>query len=432
MFQEFTEKQEDWRSRFRRSALWLRDFALGGFGFVMVLGVAVSGWSVSFIGLHNFGVAHMGLKSGTAWLVPATFDGAPAGLSIVIMRAGVKGRTAYLWRVLVIAFTGLSSWINYIHLADGAGRWVASFMPPAAVLLFEGLMSETRHAARDRFGWRRAGIHPLRWVFAPWRTLGIYKAHVLSLDLPEELRVASAELAPTRTAELAPAPGERPLELAPGSTAPTGANSSTDASGANSPTDVPGASSTASTSGANSGTILAPTGANNGTGASSPTGANNALTSTSGAPQQLAPGSTASSTAASGASSPTGAKSTSGASNGTGAKNDVGASSTASSATGAKSGTGAKSAPPAQRSGSTPLGAKSGTGARKGGRRSMDEWVTVAGPLFHSEFARLKRQPTGAEFATAIADAGLGRVSASTAKNIRAEILDRMDLPTLI
>ncbi|MET7924751.1 hypothetical protein ABZT43_12295 [Streptomyces sp. NPDC005349] len=64
-------------------------------------------------------------------------------------------------------------------------------------------------------------------------------------------------------------------------------------------------------------------------------------------------------------------------------------------------------------------------------RRSLDEWVTDAGPVFHAEFARLRRNPTASEFATAIDKAGLGKVSDSTAKNIRAEILDRAPLPEL-
>ena len=61
----------------------------------------------------------------------------------------------------------------------------------------------------------------------------------------------------------------------------------------------------------------------------------------------------------------------------------------------------------------------------------MTEWVDLAGPIFHSEFERLHRQPTGDEFAEAIKKAGLGSVSASTAKNIRTEILDRSPLPSL-
>ena len=61
----------------------------------------------------------------------------------------------------------------------------------------------------------------------------------------------------------------------------------------------------------------------------------------------------------------------------------------------------------------------------------MDEWVKLAGPVFHSEFRRLHRQPTANEFAGAIKKARLGSISDSTAKNIRTEILDRASLPAL-
>lgn len=91
----------------------------------------------------------------------------------------------------------------------------------------------------------------------------------------------------------------------------------------------------------------------------------------------------------------------------------------------------AKTAPevaPAQRQRAPRPAAKK---ALPSGRRSMDEWVELAGPIFHSELQRLRRQPTAIEFADAIKKAKLGSVSVSTAKNIRTEILDRTDLPQL-
>jgi hypothetical protein len=69
--------------------------------------------------------------------------------------------------------------------------------------------------------------------------------------------------------------------------------------------------------------------------------------------------------------------------------------------------------------------------AEKAPRRSMAEWVTLAEPIFHTEFKRLKRNPTASEFADAISQAGHGRPSDSSAKNIRTEILDRTELPAL-
>lgn len=64
-------------------------------------------------------------------------------------------------------------------------------------------------------------------------------------------------------------------------------------------------------------------------------------------------------------------------------------------------------------------------------RRSLDEWVEIAGPVFHAEFQRLRRQPTANEFAKAINQAGFGLPSDTVAKTIRAEILDRADVPAL-
>lgn len=206
-----TSNPQDQRSataeRARAAALWARDTGLGGFGFALVLTVALSGWSASFLGLHGFGMDHMGLGRDAGWLVPLTFDGAPAGLSIVVMRASTHGRSAILWRLLIIGFTGLSSWINYEHIQDPLGRVVASFMPPAAVILFEGLMSEAREAAQRRNGRGRATIHPLRWFFDRKGTLDLHRRHILGLPVPTELAAASATASrrPAATPEAATA-----------------------------------------------------------------------------------------------------------------------------------------------------------------------------------------------------------------------------------
>ncbi|RPE39778.1 uncharacterized protein DUF2637 [Streptomyces sp. Ag109_O5-1] len=207
-----------WTEQVRTAALWLRDTGLGGFGFTLVLVVAVSGWAASFIGLHAFGMQHMGLSRTSAWLVPITFDGAPAGLSIVVARAATHGRPALAWRLLIIGFTGLSSWINYEHIDDDLGRIVASFMPPSAVILFEGLMSEARAAAARRNGRNAPRLHPLRWVFDRKGTLAILRAYVLGLELPEPLQQAAetaAAGAPTERSGTRPesAPAPAPVSL---------------------------------------------------------------------------------------------------------------------------------------------------------------------------------------------------------------------------
>jgi hypothetical protein len=68
---------------------------------------------------------------------------------------------------------------------------------------------------------------------------------------------------------------------------------------------------------------------------------------------------------------------------------------------------------------------------KKAPRRSLDEWVTLAGPIFHDQFRELRRQPTANEFAQAIEKAGHGLPSDTVAKTIRAEILDRAEVPAL-
>lgn len=79
----------------------------------------------------------------------------------------------------------------------------------------------------------------------------------------------------------------------------------------------------------------------------------------------------------------------------------------------------------------TPAKRRQKTASAKAPRRSMTEWVDLTESIFHAEFKRLKRNPSGSEFADAIEKAGHGRVSDSTAKSIRTEILDRAPLPSL-
>ncbi|MFE5037058.1 DUF2637 domain-containing protein [Streptomyces sp. NPDC056683] len=265
-----------WTERVRDAALWARDTGLGGFGFALVLVVAASGWAASFIGLHQFGMEHMGLSRSTAWLVPITFDGAPAGLSIVVARAATHGRPATVWRLLIIAFTGLSSWINYEHIDDDLGRIVASFMPPSAVILFEGLMSEARAAASRRNGRTAPRLHPLRWVFDRKGTWAILRAYVLDLELPEALQQAAQSAA-------AGAPAERPG--ARSQSAPAAAPAAPPAAPQSAPAPAPKAPQTAAPTAPQS----APTGAPGAPQTPAPTAPQSAPTGAAKAPRKALP-----------------------------------------------------------------------------------------------------------------------------------------------
>jgi hypothetical protein len=68
---------------------------------------------------------------------------------------------------------------------------------------------------------------------------------------------------------------------------------------------------------------------------------------------------------------------------------------------------------------------------KKAPRRSPAEWVELASPVYFEELNRLGRQPTAVEFSEAINRARLGRIAPTTAKKIRADILDRADVPAL-
>lgn len=326
--------------RLRAVGNWARDTGLGITGFVVVLIVALAGWTASFIGLHNFGMTHMGLNADTAWLVPITFDGAAAGLSLVVFRASINARGASLWRLLIVVFTALSSWINWEHITDPTGRWIAAFMPPAAVILFEGLMSEARAAAARRDGSERPRVHLLRWFVDRSGTWAIYRAYILGIELPDALKEAAANL--VREPRSVDQPS---TEVA--AEWPTGELPSVDEK-------------------------------------ATETGDGN---DDSGRPNEHA------------------------SDDGSADETD-----------------GGKAPKPSPKPRRLPLRSVAG---KKAPRRSLDEWVDLAAPIFHAEFGRLKRMPTANEFATAIQDARLGIVSDTRAKSIRAEILDRTELPAL-
>src|SRR6202012_1125623 len=85
-----TADTDRWR-RGRAVANWMRDSALSVASVLLVLAVAGAGWSASFLSLHTFAMVHMGLTERQAWLVPATFDGAALGLSLLAFRAATFG-----------------------------------------------------------------------------------------------------------------------------------------------------------------------------------------------------------------------------------------------------------------------------------------------------------------------------------------------------
>lgn len=170
----------------------LRDNGLATLAMVLVVAVAVAGWSASFISLHGFAMAHMGLTARAAWLVPSTFDGAALGLSLLSFRAAIYGRASLGSMLYVYGFTGLSSWINWVHIDDHAGgKLVASLLPIAAVLVFGKVLKEAREAFERRHGKQvfkvRPGLLALRWLADRRGTRAAIRTQIL--DIPVEALV---------------------------------------------------------------------------------------------------------------------------------------------------------------------------------------------------------------------------------------------------
>lgn len=193
----------------------LRDNGLATAAMVLVVAVAVAGWSASFISLHGFAMAHMGLTARAAWLVPSTFDGAALGLSLLSFRAAIYGRASLGSTLYVYGFTGLSSWINWVHIDDHAGgKLVASLLPIAAVLVFGKVLKEAREAFERRHGKQvfkvRPGLLALRWLADRRGTRAAIRTQILDIpvealvglgagNLARQAREAAAESAPVVT-----------------------------------------------------------------------------------------------------------------------------------------------------------------------------------------------------------------------------------------
>lgn len=189
--------RDRWYRRAAATGHWVRDTGLGGLGVALLVLVAAAGWGGSTLGLRDFAATHMGYTGATAWLVPATYDGASVGLSIAAFRAAIHGRGAPLTRLGIAAFTSLSSWMNYEHIADPAGRRIAALLPIAGVALLESLLAEARRAYERRHGHQqRPRIHPLR-IFFDWSgTWAIFRSVVLSIPLPAAIAQHAPVAAP--------------------------------------------------------------------------------------------------------------------------------------------------------------------------------------------------------------------------------------------
>lgn len=155
---------------------------LGSAGYLIVLAVAVSGWSLSFRQLHAWGMDALGETTDAAWLIPMTYDLAPLGLSIVVYQMRRRGRSAMTWRLGIWAFTALSATINFLHAPDFMyAKQIAPLLPISAVVLFEGLMAEVYHKAMARIYGTGVvpRLTPICWLLDPKRTFAAFKVKAL-------------------------------------------------------------------------------------------------------------------------------------------------------------------------------------------------------------------------------------------------------------
>ncbi len=177
-----------------------RDNGLATLAILLVVAVAVAGWSASFISLHEFALKHMGLSENPAWLVPSTFDGAALGLSLLSFRAAIYGRASLGSMLYVYGFTALSSWINWVHIDDKAGgKFVSALLPIAAVIVFGKVLKEAREAYERRHGKQvfkvRPGLLMLRWMADRTGTRKAIRTQILEIPVQALIGLGAGALA---------------------------------------------------------------------------------------------------------------------------------------------------------------------------------------------------------------------------------------------
>lgn len=211
---EHTEHDEGVRAS--RAHRWLAPVSL-----VIVALAAVMGWAASFVGLHDYGHTDMaGFNAWTAWLLPATFDGAAFACTLMTYRASIHGRSALRGRVLMWAFTAVSAWINWIHQPSLDTRLVAAGLPVAAVAVFDVVLAELRsdyEARHGRAAFRlRPGLLALRWLVDRTGTTTAFREQITAIPVTE-LAALGTEPTPPEPREAAP-PERAPEPVEPAAT----------------------------------------------------------------------------------------------------------------------------------------------------------------------------------------------------------------------
>ncbi len=196
-----------------RAHRWLAPTSL-----VIVALAAVMGWAASFVGLHAYGQHTMaGFGFWSAWLLPATFDGAAFACTLMTYRSSLHGRSAARGRALMWAFTAVSAWINWIHQPTPDTRLVAAGLPVAAVAVFDVVLGELRADYEARHGRQafrlRPGLLALRWLVDRTGTTSAFRERITAIPVAQLAGLATqpAEATP----DAAPKPASEPPDTAP-------------------------------------------------------------------------------------------------------------------------------------------------------------------------------------------------------------------------
>ncbi|QGK71206.1 DUF2637 domain-containing protein [Allosaccharopolyspora coralli] len=188
-----------------RAHRWLAPTSL-----VIVALAAVMGWAASFVGLHAYGQHAMaGFGFWSAWLLPATFDGAAFACTLMTYRSSLHGRSAARGRALMWAFTAVSAWINWIHQPTPDTRLVAAGLPVAAVAVFDVVLGELRADYEARHGRQafrlRPGLLVLRWLVDRTGTASAFRERITAIPVAQLAGLAT-DSATEATPERTPAP----------------------------------------------------------------------------------------------------------------------------------------------------------------------------------------------------------------------------------
>jgi Protein of unknown function (DUF2637) len=156
-----------------------RVFAVIGYGTLALVEACVA--SMSWAGLSGWAHASLHLTGIPALMVPISLDGAAAASAFLALRAVIRGDSAAGARMMVVAFTAASAYLNWhhadTHYADSAAALFFAGMSIAVLALFELALRELRRTSLRAIGAVErpiAKFRALRWLRFPRETFAAW------------------------------------------------------------------------------------------------------------------------------------------------------------------------------------------------------------------------------------------------------------------